>query len=354
MRTYRPITIKKGPGGFGGPYTVTPDEKRNKIVYIVGGGARPEVVDRIAELSGAEPVNGFKTSVPDDETFLAVIDCGGTLRCGLYPKKGIHTVNVMQTGKAGPLAQYITEDLYVSAVSGAQVSLADEAEAATVGASAAAAEATAEGAAGSGDDAGAESTGTYATNKKISETIAAKKKKSILERIGLGAGRVVSIFFQASRDAVQTMLNSVIPFMGFVAMLIGIINASGFGTFFSHLLEPLAGNGIGLIVLGFICSLPFLSPLLGPGGVIGGIIGTLIGNEIARGNVPPHLALPALFAINTQNACDFIPVGLGLAEAEPETVEVGVPAILYSRFLNGAPRVAIAWLASVGLYSTDN
>lgn len=352
MTTYRSITIKKGPGGFGGPYTVTPDEKRNKIVYIVGGGARPEVVDRIAELTGAEPVNGFKTSVPDDETFLAVIDCGGTLRCGLYPKKGIHTVNVMQTGKAGPLAQYITEDLYVSAVSSDQVSLADEAEMAKVGA--AEAGATAEGAAGSEDAAAAEPKGTYSTDKKISETIAGKKKKSILEKIGLGAGRVVSIFFQASRDAVQTMLNSVIPFMGFVAMLIGIINASGFGTFFSHLLEPLAGNGIGLIVLGFICSLPFLSPLLGPGGVIGGIIGTLIGNEIARGNVPPHLALPALFAINTQNACDFIPVGLGLAEAEPETVEVGVPAILYSRFLNGAPRVAIAWLASVGLYSTDN
>ena len=353
MSNYHTIVIERGGGGFGGPLTLTPTEQRNKVVYIVGGGMKPEVVDRICELSGAEAVNGFKTSVPDDEIFVAVIDCGGTLRCGLYPKKGISTVNVMPTGKTGPLAQFITEELYVSAVGPEQVRLADEVEAlVSVGAASATASEGAQGTGGSDGGPAFTVKGDWSTDKKISQTIAEKKKKSLLEKIGLGAGRVVSIFYQAARDAVQTMLGTVIPFMGFVAMLIGIINASGFGNWFSSLLTPLAGTGWGLMALGFIASLPFLSPLLGPGAVIGQIIGTLIGVEIGKGNIPPSLALPALFAINTQNAADFIPVGLGLAEARPETVEVGVPSVLYSRVLNGVPRVAVAWLASIGLYSS--
>lgn len=346
MTEYHSVTVSHGSGG---PLTITPTEAKHKLVYIVGGGVRPPVVDRIAELSGAEPVNGFSTSIPDEEMMAVIIDCGGTLRCGIYPRKGIPTINVMPTGKSGPLAQYINESIYVSAVDADQVRLADSpTSSATVTSPAIAAAAAPRSKAGTAGTV----QGEWSTDKKISEAVAEKKNKTVMDKIGLGAGKVISVFYQAARDAVQAMLTTVIPFMGFVAMLIGIINASGFGTWFTKLLIPLAGNGIGLIVLGLICSLPFLSPLLGPGAVIGQIIGTLIGVEIGKHNIHPSLALPALFAINTQNACDFIPVGLGLAEAAPETVEVGVPSVLYSRFLNGVPRVAIAWLCSIGLYAS--
>ena len=326
---YQSIKVVKGSGGFGGPLVITPTEEKHKFIYITGGGEKPEIVDKIAALTGMEAVNGFKTSIPDEEIALAIVDCGGTLRCGIYPKKGIPTINIVATGKSGPLAQYITEDIYVSAVGVDQISATGE--------SAVEVTAVAE----------EPKVGTYDTSKKITEQ---RAESSFVARIGMGAGRIVAIFNQAARDAIQTMLNTILPFMAFVSLLIGVINGSGVGDWIAKLMVPLAGNVWGLIIIGFICSLPFLSPLLGPGAVISQIIGTLIGVEIGKGNIPPQMALPALFAINTQNGCDFIPVALGLSEAEAETVEVGVPSVLYSRFLSGVPRVVAAWIASIGLY----
>lgn len=327
--TYKSIKVVKGSGGFGGPLVITPTDEKHKFIYITGGGEKPAIVDKIAELTGMEAVNGFKTSIPDEEIALAIVDCGGTLRCGIYPKKGIPTINVIPTGKSGPLAQYITEDIYVSNVGVEQITLADGTDAAAVSVA-------------------TEKKPTYDTSKKITEQ---RAESSLIARIGMGAGKVVATFNQAARDAIQTMLHTILPFMAFVSLLIGIIQGSGIGNWLAKLMVPLAGNVWGLILIGFICSLPFLSPLLGPGAVISQIIGTMIGVEIGKGNIPPQMALPALFAINTQNGCDFIPVALGLSEAESETVEVGVPAVLYSRFLNGVPRVIVAWLASFGLYS---
>ncbi|QIH75207.1 PTS sorbitol transporter subunit IIB [Macrococcoides canis] len=329
------VKVIKGSGGFGGPLEIGINGKKDKLVYITGGH-KPAIVDKIAEITGATPVNGFETSVPDDEIMAAVIDCGGTLRCGIYPQKGIPTINIMATGKSGPLRQYITESIYVSNVDVEQVAELDENEV--------------DNQVVTGVTEVKEGKPKYTADKKIMETRAEQENKSLLTKIGLGAGKVINTFYQASRDAVETMLHTIIPFMGFVALLIGIIQGSGIGDVFANIMSPLAGTVWGLMLIGFICSLPFLSPLLGPGGVIGQVLGTLIGVEIGKGNIPPNLALPALFAINTQNACDFIPVGLGLAEAETKTIEVGVPSVLYSRFLNGAPRVFIAWLASFGLY----
>ena len=334
--TYGTIKIEKGSGGFGGPLVVTPKPGKDKILYITGGGAEPEIVEKIVKLTGATAVNGFKTSVPDEEIFLAIIDCGGTLRCGIYPQKRIPTVNIMPVGPSGPLAKFIKEDIYVSAVGLDQISLAEGSEEVVVE------EKTQE---------KPKREFKYSADKKVSQSLAENTKSSVIQKIGMGAGKVVHTLYQAARDAVQSMITTILPFMAFVAMLIGVIQGSGFGNWFAKLLTPLAGNIFGLVALGFVCSIPLLSALLGPGAVIAQIIGTLIGVEIGKGTIPPQLALPALFAINTQCACDFIPVGLGLAEAEPETVEVGVVSVLYSRFIIGVPRVIVAWLASFGMYS---
>ena len=112
---YKTITIKAGSGGWGGPLTIVPTEKCNKILSVTGGGIHP-VAQKIAEMTGGEAIDGFKETLPDDEVLVAVVDCGGTARCGVYPKKGIFTVNIEPVGKAGPLAKYITPEIYVSAV----------------------------------------------------------------------------------------------------------------------------------------------------------------------------------------------------------------------------------------------
>lgn len=172
-----------------------------------------------------------------------------------------------------------------------------------------------------------------------------------LENIGRGAGKVVGILYQAGRDSVDQIVTNILPFMAFIAMIIGIILKTGIGNIIAKTLSPLASSVPGLILMSLIVGFPVLSPLLGPGAVIAQIIGTLLGVEIGRGNIPPQFSLPALFAINPQVGCDFIPVGLSLGEAEPETVEVGVPAVLFSRFITGPISVIIAWIASFGLYT---
>lgn len=345
--TYKSVRIEHGPGGWGGPLVITPGGTRTKIASVTGGGIHP-VAQLIAQLTGAEAVDGFRGGVPPEEMACVVIDCGGTARCGVYPKMNVLTVDVTPTFPSGPLMSYITDHNFVSGVREENVQVVDTppAQAAT--------------ASGTPVVPAAETTGARATMDAKSTVEAAKaqvqasrpqRRAGFIERLGRGMGGVVGVFYQAGRETIDQVIRNILPFMAFIAMLIGIILKSGIGNIIARTVSPLASTWWGLLVLSIIAAIPVLSPLLGPGAVIAQVVGVFVGVEIGRGNIPPQYALPALFAIDPQVGCDFVPVGLTLGEAKPETIEVGVPAVLISRQITGPISVLLAYLASFGLYA---
>lgn len=340
-RTYRAVRIEKGPNGWGGPLLITPTLERNKIVAVTGGDI-PKVAARLAEMTGGVVVDGFRNPPLESEIAAVVIDCGGTARCGVYPRKRIPTINLSPVGQSGPLAQFITEDVYVSGVELSSLHAMDDEAAQAVPA----AMATPFAPAGATTAPAAIGTAAAATG----EPVHTGGIVGWITAIGRGMGGVVNVLFNSGRKSIDTVIRNVLPFMAFVTMLIGIINSTGIGMGLAHVLSPLAGNIIGLVVLSAICGLPFLSPVLGPGAVIAQVIGAaIIGPAIGNGTVPPQMALPALFAYDTQVGCDFVPVGMALGEAKPDTIRIGVPAVLISRQIMGPVSVLIAWVASFAL-----
>jgi len=328
--SYRSVKISKGNHGWGGPLTITPTNEKSYVISVTGGGIDP-VAQKIADLTGAEVVDSFANPVPKEKTIAAVINCGGTARSGVYPKMGILTINTVAITPAGPLSKFIKEDIFVSGVTVDDIDGTEKVE----------------------DSKESLEGSVSSEEQQVNDTVVADTQSSnrqeegrllrLIDAVGKVAGEFVNTFYQAGRDTIDTLIKNVLPFMAFVATLVGIINYSGIGKVLANILSPLAGNIVGLVILSIICALPILSPILGPAGVIAAVVGTLIGQQIGTGIVPMYLALPALFAIDAQAGCDFIPVGLTLGEAEPDTITSGTPAILFSRLLTAPLAVLIAY-----------
>ena len=339
----RSVHVRKGRGGWGDGLTLTPTETKYVVLSVTNGGIHP-VAARIAELTGGEAVDGFTQHVDDERVMVAVINCGGTARIGVYPKKRIPTVDVFAGEPSGPLAQFITPDIFVSAVAPGDVELVGEGAQATAAPAAASASA---GAAGSADGKPA----LPSKQERIEATGEAMKSggmggfTGVVVKFGGVIGYLINTLLSSGRQAVQLCLQTIIPFMAYVSLLIGIVTYTGISEGIAHLVTPLVGNPFGLVLLGVITAIPILSPILGPGAAIAQVVGVLMGTQIGAGNLPVQYALPTLFAINGQVGCDFIPVGLSLGEAKPETVSVGVPSVLFSRLITSPLAVIIAYFA---------
>ena len=107
--------VNRGSGGFGTPLEISIEGERTKTACMTGTGTHP-VAKKIAEITGGQAVDGFRKVYPDKETACVIINCGGTLRLGMFPKKGIKTINVNPAGPSGPFAAFVKPGIYVSGV----------------------------------------------------------------------------------------------------------------------------------------------------------------------------------------------------------------------------------------------
>jgi glucitol/sorbitol PTS system EIIB component len=342
---YRSVFVRAGRNGWGRGLELTPTPEKNKVISVTGGGIHP-VARRIAELSGAEAVDGFRTKVEDENVLAAVINCGGTARIGVYPRKRIPTVDVFPGEPGGPLAQFITEDIFVSAVGPDDVSVREGASV-TAGAAAAGAGVAPATRTPAGSGQGGPTAGPLPATAGSDD--GERAPRGFFVRFGSAIGYIINTFLAAGRQSINLTLNTVLPFMAYVSILLGFVLYTGVAKAIGNLLAPLSSNPVGLVAIGIVVALPILSPILGPGAAVAQIVGVLMGTQIATGALPVQYALPTLFAIDGQVGCDFIPVGLGLGEAKAETVEVGTPAVLFSRLITSPLAVIIAYLASFGL-----
>ncbi len=199
---YQSIHVNKGQGGWGTGLDLTPSEPRTKVVSITGGGIHP-VAKKIAELSGAEAVDGFKNSIPEEEMMCVVIDCGGTARIGVYPMKRIPTVDVLPSSPSGPLAKHITEDIFVSGVKPEDIEVTNDAN--------------------PGKPFDREKFKEDYAKIKEDQQEASELKEGYLVKFSRGIGKAMGIFYQAGRDSVDMLIKNIIPFMAFISMLLVLL-----------------------------------------------------------------------------------------------------------------------------------
>ena len=107
------VIITHGPNGWGGPMEVFPTDKQKYVVSVTGGGIHP-LAEQIADLLEVPTKDGFKEKIEPDEIIIVIVDCGGTLRCGVYPKLGVKTIDIHAISPSGPLSKFMTEDIFVS------------------------------------------------------------------------------------------------------------------------------------------------------------------------------------------------------------------------------------------------
>ncbi|MDR2662095.1 MAG: hypothetical protein LBC31_03760 [Treponema sp.] len=127
-----------------------------------------------------------------------------------------------------------------------------------------------------------------------------------------------------------------------VTVVMLVIFKTGLGDRMSGFLEAKLPFSLGILLIGLICCIPLISPVIGPGLLIAVVTGVLVFEQIASGNLKVIMVLPSLLAIDAQVGGGFIQPGLAMGESEKATINVGVPPVLFTRLITVPIALVIA------------
>ena len=171
---------------------------------------------------------------------------------------------------------------------------------------------------------------------------AAKKIYPYLKKAARTAGKLLARFGKKILPALKIMAPSVLLGLSLFILLF----LSGLGSIIGSEIALLTNPVLALLIIFVVCLIPSVSPILGPVLLIAIAAAVFTGEQIAEGAVNPSVALAALLALDAQLGGSFIPPRLALGEHEPETINAGVPGIVFTRLITVPLAVLAACLFS--------
>lgn len=170
----------------------------------------------------------------------------------------------------------------------------------------------------------------------------AKKIYPYLEK----TGRFIFDLLARFGGKILPVLKIIAPSVLLGSALFILLFLTGLGNIIGSELAVLTGRALALLIIFAICFIPAVSPILGPVLIIVIAAAVLAGEQIAEGAVSPVVSLAALLALDAQYGGSFIPPRLALKENEPETINAGVPGIVFTRLITVPLAVLLVCLFS--------
>ena len=338
------VFVRPGQGGWGVGLVICPSGKKNKVASVTSGGIHP-VAQRIGTLLHCEVIDSFTESVPEDEILCAVVDCGGTARIGVYPRKGILTIDVNPISPSGPLVRYITDELFVSGVSVEEVSFMEN-ESLNLG---------------SAPNTRASHDQNETEPPILNTSDAANQSINIITKLNINGSSyilrfinralyVLGVIRESAKDTIHIVLFSVLPLMLVASLFITLVKVLDLVGAFTSVFKASLGSWPGLIAVALILTLPKFASSFSAAGIVGQYLIIMLAFAIGARTIGYVWLLPALIAVNGQVGSDFLPTALGMSNTTKSVFANAIKIFPRSREITTIVMLLMALMVSLLIF----